>query len=450
MRTTSTFSAHKLTFFLLLALLTSLPLSIPAQQPPGDDPRLAKIEFLGLKRLRPDQLLKVSGLELGQPTNIEALDAAAQRLLDSGLVHNLSYRLQTKAGAANVTFQIEEGRGGQSEVIFDNFIWFSDEELFDAVRREVPSFNGAAPNAGNLTEAIARALQKFLNERKIGGTIEYLPAENADHTKLEHVFAVKGVRIPICSVHFPGARNVSEDKLIQQAQELLGRDYSRRFTALFALSSLFPLYRELGQLRATFSKPQASAQTLGDCKDGVELTIPVDEGAIYVWDKTEWTGNHVLTRQELDAALSLKPGEIANGIKFDKGIAVAVKAYGRKGYLETALHPETLFDDAERKVSYQVDVREGPQYRMGDLIIRGFSENLGNYLRGKWEMKREDVYDQGYFENFLKQDFSDVMRKVLAERQEQGRPKPKKIITAQRPNRDSLTVDVTFELGDEP
>ncbi|MCU1263762.1 MAG: hypothetical protein JWM21_80 [Acidobacteria bacterium] len=434
---------------LMLVLLTATASpSLVAQQPAEESTKLAKIEFQGLKRLTAEELIKVSGLELGQPLDIGALDAAAQRLLDSGLVHRLSYHLQTKAGMANVTFQIEEGRGGQSAVIFDNFIWFTDDELGDAVRREVPTFNGAAPNAGNMTDAITRALQRLLSERKIAGTIDYLPGENADHTKLEHIFSIKGVRLPICTVHYPGAHSVDEEKLIKQSRELLGTDYSRRYADLFVLSNLFPIYRELGQLRASFGRPQARSQTMANCKDGVELTIAIEEGAIYVWDKSEWTGNQVLTRQELDAALAMKPGEIANGIKFDKGVAAALKAYARKGYLGALIRPQPEFDDAARRVAYQMEVKEGPQYHMGTLTIKGFSDNLGNYLRGKWEMKGGDVYDQGYVEEFFKTDFREIMRKVFEERQQQGRPNPKKITTEQHANRNTFTVDITFELGD--
>jgi outer membrane protein assembly factor BamA len=432
----------------VLALVSlSGTVRVSAQQP-ASDVKLARVEFVGLKRLTREQLIKVSGLEIDQIVDVGALDAAAQRLLDSGLIYKLGYRLQTKAGLATVTFQIEEGRSGESAVIFDNFIWFTEEELAAAVRREVPSFNGAAPNAGNMTDAVTRALQKFLNERKIAGTIEYFPSENIDRTKLEHVFTIKGVRLPICTLHFPGAHSVPEEKLIKHSQGLVGTDYSRRLAGQFAFNSLFPIYRELGQLRATFGRPQASPQTIANCKEGVELTISIDEGAIYVWEKFEWSGNQVLTPSELDAALAMKSGEIADGIKFDKALAAVLKAYGRKGYLAAFVRPQPEFDDAARKVAYRIEVKEGPQYHMGNLIINGFSDNLGNYLRGKWEMRGGDVYDQGYAEEFFKKDFQEIMRKVFAERQEQGRPTPKKVNTIAHPNRDTLTVDVIFELGD--
>lgn len=431
-----------------LLLLVMLAVASLAQQPAVSDPKLVKIEFVGLKRLTREQLIKASGLEIGQAVNADALDVAGQRLMDSGLVQKLSYRFQTKDNQGTVTFQIEEGHGGESLVIFDNFIWFTEEQLGDAVRREAPNFNGTAPTAGQMTDPIIQGLQQLLRERKIEGTVEYLPAEGSDRSKLDHVFRLKGARLPICSLHFPGARHVEEDRLIKTSQELLGTDYSRAFAGLFAFSSLFPIYRELGHLRASFDRPQAMPQTTSDCKDGVELTIPVEEGAIYVWDKAQWSGNQILPSTDLDKELGMKSGEIANGLKFDKGLATALKAYGRKGYLEALIHPQQEFDDAARKVTYKLEVKEGPQYHMGNLIIKGFSDNLGNYLRGKWEMLRNDVYDQGYVDEFFKNQWKEIMRKVVEERQTEGRPAPKKVETLTRLNRGTLTVDVTFELGD--
>ena len=114
--------------------------------------------------------------------------------------------------------------------------------------------------------------------------------------------------------------------------------------------------------------------------------------------------------------------------------------------MEASIRPQANFDEAARKVIYRLDVKEGPQYRMGNLIIKGFSDNLGNYLRGKWEMIRNDVYDQGYAEEFFKTELLEIMRKVAEERQSQGRPAPKRINTLARPNRETLTVDITFEL----
>ena len=431
-------------FCIVVILTTAVGSAAHGQQPL----KLAKIEIEGLQRLSLEQVIALSGLEIGQTVDVAAIDAAAQRLMDSGLIKKLSYRLHPNRNQTTVVFHVEEARGGESPVVFDNFVWFTDEELAAAVRREVPYFNGTAPDAGNLTESITRALQLFLSEHKIAGTVEYMPSsDNPNSGKQEHVFSVRGVSIPICTLHFPGAKNIDESRLIKSSEKMVGTDYSRKFASAFALNNLYSIYREVGQLRATFGPPTTKLGNETNCKDGVELTIPVDEGEIYSWEKAEWSGNQALMNQELDTLLGMKSGEVANGLKFDKGVVAVQKGYGRKGYIAAGARSRPEFDDAARKVTYRIEVREGPQYHMGNLTITGFPDSAAKLLREKWRLKTGDVFDQGYAEEFSLKDFSEVRKKVLEESRTQGRPAPKKFGSSLKPNRDTLTVDVTFAVG---
>ena len=433
---------HKFCIVLILAMAAAS--TTPSQQPKM---KLAKIEIEGLQRLSSEQVITVSELEIGQTVDIAAIDAASQRLMDSGLIKKLSYKLHPNGNQTTVIFKIEEARGEESLVIFDNFVWFSDEELAAAVRREVPFFNGTtAPDVGNITESITHALQLFLSEHKIAGKVEYMPASD-NPGKQEHIFTVRGASLPICALHFPGAKNVDENHLIKSSEKLMGIDYSRRFAGVFAANNLFPIYREVGQLHATFGPPTASFGKDANCKDRVEVTIPVDEGAIYSWEKAEWSGNQALVSQQLDTLLGMKAGEVANGLKFDQGMVAVRKGYGRKGFIAAGLRSSPEFDDAARKVTYRIAIKEGPQYHMGNLIIKGFPDSAAKLLRETWALKAGDVYDQGYPKEFFDKTLGDVMKKVIEESRAQGKKGVPRIQSREQPNRDTLTVDVTIELS---
>jgi outer membrane protein assembly factor BamA len=124
--------------------------------------KVAKIDIEGLQTLTAETVIATSGLKMGEPFSVDALDAAAQRLVDSGLFKKVGYRTRNAGANVTITFQVEEIKGQSSPVAFDNFIWFSDEELAAAIKREVPSFNGSAPDVGNTNEAIKKALQHLL------------------------------------------------------------------------------------------------------------------------------------------------------------------------------------------------------------------------------------------------------------------------------------------------
>src|SRR5256886_16317233 len=99
---------------------------------------LRRVEIVGLKRLNAQQVIDLSGLKVGDITKRDAIDAAAQKLIDSGLFKKLGYRLSIKGNEAFVTFDVEEA-ARNLPVVFENFVWFSEQEIARAIRQDVRS-----------------------------------------------------------------------------------------------------------------------------------------------------------------------------------------------------------------------------------------------------------------------------------------------------------------------
>jgi outer membrane protein assembly factor BamA len=402
--------------------------------------KIAGIETEGLQTLTAETVIATSGLKVGETFSVEATDAAAERLVKSGLFKRVAYRTRNAGGNVTITFQLEEIKGQSSPVVFDNFIWFSDEELAAAIKREVPSFNGSAPDIGNTNEAIQKALQNLLTERKLPGQVEY------NLTEREHLFRVVGVPMRICTLHFPGAQSVSEQKLIETARSSMDHEYSRQSAKTFPKFGLYPIYRELGHLRATFGEPVAKPETNADC-EGVDLTIPVNEGAVYSWVKAEWSGNKVLSATELDAALGMTAGEVANGKKFDQGLSEIRKAYGKRGHIQVNTNDTPQFDEATSRVTFTIAVSEGPQYRMGTVEFKGFTPVDAALLSEKWGLKSGEIYDRSYFNRFMRVDADEILSRIFKARLSQGKPLPN-LGNQEKPDRQTLTVNLTIELKD--
>lgn len=420
---------------LSLGLVLSTPSAQAQETPTTGKMRLTKIEFSGLQRHSEDAAIAASGLQIGQTVDIPTLDAAAQQLLNSGLVQKLSYRYRTTGNQAVVTFQVEEEKGAAAPVVFDNFVWFSDEELLDAVRQQVPAFDGTAPDSA--VKGITKALERLLQERKTPGRVEYMPSEGLSG-KVEHVFSVEGVSVRICALNFSGTQSVQESELIRKSKTLIAQDYKRSYIQSFAQFNLIPIYRERGHLRAKFRAPLVKLEPdTGDkCKGGVRVTLPVEEGAVYSWSTAEWTGNSVLSNRELEATLGMKSGAVANGLKIDKGLASVKEAYGVKGHLGVQLKTQQAFEEASLRVTYQIEVKDGPQYRMGTITITGLSGSTINRLKSKWKLQPGEIYDASYLKEFVK-------KEIMLDASEIGSP-PKSIGTEIKPDRHRLTVDVAI------
>lgn len=381
------------TTLLVLFLLTS-PCNAQKQL------TLRRVEFVGLKKLTQPQAIDASGLKIGETVSPAVIDAAAEKLMASGLFRKLGYKLRTTATDATVIFEVEEV-SRNLPVVFENFVWFTEDELARAIRQDVPFFDGTAPEAGTTTDKIAAALQRLLGQRKLPGQVEHMPYANLAKGTQEIMFTVEGVKIPVCALHFPGAAVISEVDLIKASQALLKADYSRKDAVGFANYTLYPLYRHLGYLRAQFQQPTAALEASSSpCAGGVALTIPVDEGVVYSWGTAEWSGNQVLTNEDLTAALAMTSGEVADGVKIDKGLKDVRKAYGRRGYLSAAVKESTEFDDAGKRVNYRLLVNEGARYFMGDLMVNGLPIGEVDRLKAKWTLGSNAVFDESYIDDF--------------------------------------------------
>lgn len=416
---------------LLLALLMVGPGAV-GQQPPPQAWRLHKIEITGLQRFKPEQIIPLSGLQPGQKVDVAALNMALERLRNTGFFINVGYRYTYVDDQLDVVFATEEAQWNLP-VVFDNFVWFTDEEIISAVRQEVPTFAGFAPKSGGVINTITLALERLLREKKIAGQIEYLPAYERSGADQEHIFSVKSASLKICALDFPGARSVPEVELLKTARPLINADYSRSFVAEFVKGNLVPVYRERGHLRVQFAPSQARPGTSADCRNGVSMALAVEEGPAYLWDKAEWTGNTALSAQELDGLLAMKADEIANGLKFDKGVKSLAAAYGKRGFITARLSLTPSFDDASHRVSYRIAINEGGQYRMGNLTINGLAENDAERLKKRWKLQAGEIYNAAYIEEFMKAAIPDnrVGKAMLT-------------AVSVKPDRVNLTADVSF------
>ena len=429
-------------FSLLIYLVMAVALAVcPAsgQQtvPPKPLP-LTKIEIEGLQQQDLAQVLEASGLQKGQEVDLEGIKAAAKRLTETELFTKVAYRYRFSEQSIEVTFVVEELKKAGLPCVFDNFVWFSDEEIKEAIGRVVPGFDGTAPQTDFVIEKIKSALTRLLESRKIAGEVTYIIDENMVRGRTEHFFSIKGADVKVCEVQIANANEALKSELLAAFQPYVDREYSRQEAYLFVYAALLPIYRQHGYLKARFLDAQAKLGSDGKCRNGVSIVVPVEEGLQYYWDKATWLDNEVLSTKELDGAMKMKAGEVANLIQIEAAWRAIGNTYAKQGYLRAHLKPSPIFDDAQRRVSYQVTINEGPQYRMGQLKITGLSSEADvKRLKERWKLQPGVVFDDSYLEEF--------MSKTIKESGIKPGPEVKNVTTDRQLDHQKLIVDVVIQ-----
>lgn len=402
-------------------------------------PVIGAIHSSGQKRFSESQIVAASGLKMGRAFDVNAIQDATQKLGRSGAFEEAQFKYRPENGQIVVEFVVKEAAKFH-RCTYDNFVWASTKEINDFVRKEVPLFDGYAPETGDLQEEISGALERFLQHRQIAGHVERVQfGSRIGDPNWEHLYSVNGPVIKVQGVAFEGVKGIDEELLRKEAKPLVGRGYSFVDCRRYAEAAFIPVYRERGFLKAEVGNPesQLSKETEGSDEFSIQVTYTVKEGVAYDWVPAKWSGNQAETSAELDALVGMKQGERANGKKLDEGLEAIQQAYGKKGYLEVRMKPESVYDDANRKVEFHVPVLEGPQYTMGTLSISGVPAGNEEQIRKKWKLKPGDVYDAFYVKEFLRKDLGSVLPAAGREMKVQSKVQP---------NRATHVVDVTIQV----
>jgi len=389
-------------FFGLSAAASLAPLPLVAQAPAATvTGKLTSIKFKGSLRYAQAGLLAAGGLASGQQIGIQDLQAAADRLSGLGLFRHVRFTFTSLGEDVSVVYELEDGP--TVPVYFDNFPWFTDEELSAALKSQFPLFDGTAPEDGAMLEQMAAALQSLLASRNVSATVQRQLIGRPGADGMMQQFHIIGPALKVGAVRFEHPLAAGDKRINALLSELIGKPYSRFTTELFAFEHLRPVYLERGHLRAEFGPPQV--RFTGDPRkplpDNVLVVVPIAPGPAYTWGGAAWTGISVHSSDALNTWLGLAPGDIVDGMKLTAAWERIRAEYGRLGHLDASLDISPAFDPAAARVSYRIAVTEGVQYRMGELVLTGLSMNAERTLRSAWQVLPGQVFDRVWFDDFV-------------------------------------------------
>jgi outer membrane protein insertion porin family len=380
------------------------------QAMPASAYKLIAVKVTGSKRFTQEEVALASGLPVGTIAHEEDFKKAARQLGESGVFSNVAFTYSYSAAGTKLEFQVTDAEKFVPAG-FNDFVWFTDDELRQKVHERVPLFKGELPTTGRLPGQVSDVLQAMLVENAIPGHVEHVRTSGKGEPIEAIDYGISGVSIRISQVEFPGA-GARELPLFEAAAEKLSdREYSRAFLNNFIERVLLPIDHEHGYLKASCAPPQPKVvkSAAPDTNDNrtkptfVDVTFPITPGIQYKLTNWRWSGNKEIPTETLQPLLHIKAGQPANTVQLEDDLRAVQELYGSRGYVAATIKANAEFDDAAGTVAYELDVREGYVYRMGELEFRGIDNNLTARLRAAWKLRPGDVYDATYLQQFLPQ-----------------------------------------------
>jgi outer membrane protein assembly factor BamA len=211
-----------------------------------------------------------------------------------------------------------------------------------------------------------------------------------------------GRKILVDSLLISGTRAVDSAELAEISGSLAGSEFdddpdelAERVRDQFQNHGYFQVVVEKFEIKVI--DPLASPKP-------VRLEAEVSEGPLYHLSGIAFTGNHSVSSKELRAMFPIKAGDVFKKAKIAGGLESMRRSLGSQGLLDFVALPNTTFGSGST-VKLDIEVQEGPQYRMGKLEIVGPPE-VAQKLQVRWELETGAVYDASYEKTFVEKNRS--------------------------------------------
>jgi outer membrane protein insertion porin family len=355
----------------------------------------------GSERYKADEILAATGLQIGGFATNDDFQRAAQTLTQTGVFSEVIYNYSSTPSGLKLEWQVKDA-DRFVPVFFDNFVWFSDDELRQELGKRIPLFKGSVPLTGNLLDQIGDALQAMLLERKLPGHTDYLRDTEGEGEGPVHsiTYSATDVQIVIRKVSFPGAGPEDLPRLQKAAQPLEGSDYSRRTLLAFVERNLRPVYFHQGRLQAAVGSLRTQVVASEENSVAIEVEIPITPGAVFHVEEIQISGNKTMNTKDLAKMIHIAPGQVADLTQLQNDLEAIRAAYGSRGYLKASGRIEPQLNTSASTVRYLVHLSEGDLYRMDQLNIEGLDNTSEALIRNNWTLRKGEPFNSGYLKTF--------------------------------------------------
>lgn len=133
------------------------------------------------------------------------------------------------------------------------------------------------------------------------------------------------------------------------------------------LAALVGLYQKEGFARARI----ASVDTDWDERGGITATIRIEEGTRYRLDEILLRGNDHFLREEILRQIGNRVGRNVDYAGLDQDQEAIAAHYRNEGYLDVSVATGFETDEEKGTAVIRFDIREGPRYRLGNVVVQG-------------------------------------------------------------------------------
>ncbi len=384
MRQSRVFRYRAFSLFCALILSTSLELIAQTYTPHS-------IVFTGTTT---DQsgLIKLAAIIPGKPVAFADIDAAMQRIIDTGLFAEIRYKIDDRALNFIVTPQ---SASAMLPAVYGNFVFWKPDELDPLVHARLPLFDGKVPTNGNLQQSVQDALTAILLDRGIKANVSSILTQEKTVD-----FFIEQPPVQIRQVHVDSVSAIAAHRVTEILQTFASTDFDRRSDEAIR-KRLEDTYLDLGYLDIAIDLPHYDNPVADTSHIFVDFYTTAHEGGQYRISKLEWPASSIVSKSDFEKAAQLKTGELASRILLLSTNAHIQSEFAHHGYLDSRISVQDHKDVANRTVDYAFTIEPGDIYHLKSVRTENFTDQEQKDFDKNWKLSPGSVYDGDYAQNLI-------------------------------------------------
>ena len=137
-----------------------------------------------------------------------------------------------------------------------------------------------------------------------------------------------------------------------------------------------------------------SSKTSGNCPRNRRSPISEKEGQQWFYGGMEVTGNTIFSDEEIKSVQSMKVGSVLNLETVQAEYTAIADLYYNDGYIANGMNISDLRDDTNMTVKFFLDITEGPQATVEEILISGLEKTKDYVMRRELAIKPGDVFSK--------------------------------------------------------
>jgi len=373
----------------------------PADTPAHEDGAAWPLEHLavsGNQNFTTEQILAAAKLKAGQMVDKTGMEAARQRLLDTGVFDRAGYRYAAAQDGQGYDLTLDVVEMAQMFPIRFEDLPASDAQLRDWLKQKDPLFAPKIPATKIEIDRYVKWIAEYLAQQNYHETLSgKVVSENPPDLVI--LFRPAKQRASVARVRFTNTGDLPSG-LLQTAiyGVAVGTGYTEKNFRELLDASVRPLYEARGMIRVEFPKIETVPAT---DVDGVEVAVQVEQGPVYKLGRVVFAGSDDLTPKELVKLTNLKPDKPVNFDEVRAGQDKIAQSLRRDGYMLAKSEVLRTVDDSAKTVNLKFEIIPGPQFIFHELTIIGLDIETEPVVRKLWGLRNGRPFNVDYPNHFL-------------------------------------------------